>query len=199
MKLCYLSGAQGHWLRAWWGALQQASGPETKIPPELRGLGRGDRARLRRADSMEELETERAANLLVASLLRGEWERHMAKASFEGDPSALLMVAGVLSVVKTDSNDGKSLARKLGVGAKPGEKVAPMNEIRFKRLLQARNLEDFFLLARRAVRLAGEAVDVAVLADDLLAWAYEREFAAGAQRPALTLSFRWAQDYYVKE
>jgi len=195
-KLRYLSEEHGQWLRAWWNALQQESGSEKKIQQEFRGLGHGDRARLRRADSVEELETERAASLLVARLLREEWKNNFAKNRFEADPSALLMVAGVLATVKTDSKDGKSLAWRVGVAAGKGEGNLLMSEMRFKRLLQARGLEDFFLLARRAVQMAGGVVDVGVLADDLLAWVYEQEFSAGVQRPAKSLCFRWAQDYY---
>ena len=70
-----------------------------------------------------------------------------------------------------------------------------MSELRFKRLLKARNLDEFFLAARRAVGLASGTADVAVLADDLLAWAYEHGL-RGAGRPAQSMCFRWAQDYY---
>lgn len=196
MKLRYLSEAHGQWLRGWWTALQQESDAENKIPPELRGLGRGDRSRLRRARSVEELETDRAASLLVTHLLRKEWKNDIAKSRFEADPSALLMVAGVLAAVKTGAKDGKSLAWRVGAATGKSEGNAPMSEMRFKRLLQARSLEDFFLLARRAVQLADGVVDVAVLADDLLAWAYERGSSAGVQRPTKSLCFRWAQDYY---
>jgi CRISPR system Cascade subunit CasB len=196
MKLSYLSEAHGKWLRAWWEALQQKSGPKKKILPELRTLGRADRARLTRANSVEELETERAAVLLVARLLREEWKNKFARNSFKTNPSALLIAAGVLAIVKTDSRDGKSLAWRVGAAAGKGDGSSPMSELRFKRLLQARDLEDFFLLVRRAVQLAAGAVDIAVLADDLLAWVYERELSAGMQRPARSLCFRWAQDYF---
>jgi len=60
-------------------------------------------------------------------------------------------------------------------------------------------LESFFLLVRRAVELAGGSVDVAVLADDLIAWAYERELSAGSQVPAQSMCFRWALDYYTPD
>jgi CRISPR system Cascade subunit CasB len=196
MRLRYLSDAHGQSLRGWWAALQQETNREKRIPPEFQGLGRGDGARLRRAASIEKLETERATGLLVACLLRGEWKNSSAQSRFVTDPSALLMVAGVLAAVKSDAADGKSLAWRVGAASAKREEKVSMSELRFKRLLQARNLEDFFLLARRAVQLAHGTVDVAGLADDLLAWAYEQEFAVAAQRPAKSLCFRWAQDYY---
>jgi CRISPR type I-E-associated protein CasB/Cse2 len=70
-----------------------------------------------------------------------------------------------------------------------------MSELRFKRLLKARSLDEFFTAARRAVALAKGTADVAVLADDILAWAYEHRM-QGEQRPSQSLCFRWAQDYY---
>ena len=191
MRLRYLSEAHGHWLRDWCRALRAEADPVRGFPPELFALGRGDRARLKRAGSIEELETERAANLLVARLLRGEWNNNFARSRFQTDPSALLMVSGVLARVKSDARDGKSLAWRIGAAS-----TKPLHELRFKRLLQAKSLEDFFLQVRRAVQLADGAADLAVLADDLLAWAYEQQSASGSQRPARSLRFRWAQDYY---
>jgi CRISPR system Cascade subunit CasB len=201
MRLRYLSEAHGHWIRNWCGALRQDADPEKGFPQELFSLGRGDRAHLRRAASIEELETERAANLLIVRLLRSEWKNNAARIRFEADPSALLMVSGVLASVKSDAKDGKSLAWRIGAASAAGGDKASLNEMRFKRLLQARNLEEFFLLARRAVQMANGIVDVPMLADDLLAWAFEQQLAAGTQKPAKSLCFRWAQDYYqpVKE
>jgi CRISPR system Cascade subunit CasB len=145
---------------------------------------------------VEELETERAANLLVMHLLREEWKNNLARRRFEAEPGALLMVAGLLAVVKTDTADGRSLAWRVGANSTKGNTDATMSEMRFRRLLQAKSLDEFFLLARRAVQLADSSVDIAVLADDLLAWAYEQGSSAGVQKPTKSLRFRWAQDYY---
>jgi CRISPR system Cascade subunit CasB len=72
-----------------------------------------------------------------------------------------------------------------------------MSELRFKRLLRASDAEDFFRQARRAVQLAGGVADVAVLADDLLAWSIERDQREQAWKPSESLKFRWARDYYL--
>jgi CRISPR system Cascade subunit CasB len=202
MRLRYLSEAHGHWIRDWWGALQPKTSSEKKTSPELFALDRGDRARLKRANSVEELETERAANLLVARLQSGEWKNHLAKNRFDLDARAVLMAAGVLAAVKADKHDGKSLAWHVGAASAEGGENSPMSEMRFKRMLQAKSIEDFFPMARRAVQLANRTskdrgtVDVVVLADDLLAWVYEQTLVNGSQRPANSLCFRWAQDYY---
>ncbi|HTV81619.1 MAG TPA: type I-E CRISPR-associated protein Cse2/CasB [Acidobacteriaceae bacterium] len=194
MRLSYLSEAHARWLRAWWKQLEGDEGAAEPGPSALARLGRGDRARLRRATSVEELETERAAQLLVAGLQGEEWRNSAAQRWFAGDANPVLMTAGVLAAVKEDARDGKSLAWRVGnAAANAGQ--APMSELRFRRLLKARSLDEFFQAARRAVGLAMGTADVAVLADDLLAWAYEHGL-RGAGRPAQSMCFRWAQDYY---
>ena len=70
-----------------------------------------------------------------------------------------------------------------------------MSELRFRRALKARSPEEFFLAARRMLTLAGGVADITVLADDLLAWAFEHH-GRDVSQPARSLSFRWAQDYY---
>ena len=194
MRLRYLSEAHARWLQAWWKHLQPDSGVAEPAPPVLARLGRGDRARLRRAASVEELETERAAQLVVAGLREGEWRNSAAQRWTADDAGPVLMAAGVLAAVKEDARDGKSLAWRVGNAAAIGGLV-PMSELRFKRLLKARSLDEFFQSARRAVGLAMGTADVAVLADDLLAWAYEHSLRE-AGRPAQSMCFRWAQDYY---
>jgi CRISPR system Cascade subunit CasB len=113
------------------------------------------------------------------------------------DAKPLLVVAGVLAAVKQDAHDGHSLVWHMGQSTVGGG-TPPMSELRFRRLLKVRRLEEFFTAARRAVALANSArggADVVILADDLVAWAFERHMRE-AERPAQTMSFRWAQDYY---
>jgi CRISPR type I-E-associated protein CasB/Cse2 len=143
------------------------------------------------------LETERAAQLLVAGLLDEPWRNSAAQCWCAGDERPALLTAGVLAAVKSDTRDGRSLAWHVGHAAGSGG-TPPMSEVRFKRLLKATTLGEFFTAARRAVVLANGArggTDVAVLADDLMAWAFEHS-SGWRDRPAQTMCFRWAQDYY---
>ncbi|MCL2659019.1 MAG: type I-E CRISPR-associated protein Cse2/CasB [Acidobacteriaceae bacterium] len=199
MNLRYLSEDRVEALKLWFDALQLRGGLEEKNPwTGSRGIGHDDRVQLRRARSVEDLERGLAANMLVTHLLRGDWKNNLAKRWFEANPLPLLMIAGVLATVREDTEDGKSLAWRAGRAFAEGNR-APMSEIRFRRLLEEQRLESFFLLVRRAVELAGGNVDVTVLADDLIAWAYEQELPASSQAPAQSMCFRWAQDYYAPD
>jgi len=199
MKLHYLSKYGVETLKAWFDTMQSRHDQERQNSQvEFCGLGPSDRARLLRAQSIEDLETEQAVNLLVMHLLRRDWINNFARRRFDRDPAPLLMIAGVLAAVKKDREDGKSLAWRVGKASAIGGR-APMNEIRFRRLLKEQDLEDFLMLVRRAEQLAGGNVDVVVLADDLIAWAYERELPNNVQAPVQSLCFRWAQDYYTPD
>ncbi len=194
MKLRYLSEAQEHWVRAWWNALQPSDGGHPSGPPELQRLDRADRARLRRAASIEELETERAAQLLAAGLSGTPWKTLVAQHWFDEYAAPVLMTAGVLAAVKDDARDGRSLAWRMGQAATKGG-PPQMSELRFKRLLKARRQDEFFIAVRRAVAQCGGKTDVSVLADDLLAWVFEQH-QRGTERPPQTMAYRWAEDYY---
>jgi CRISPR system Cascade subunit CasB len=193
MRLRYFSEAQGRLVRVWWNQLHPDEGARQQSLPARDGLGRADSAKLRRAASIDDLETERAAQLLMARLLSEPWTNPAVQRWCENDAGPLLAIAGVLAAVKHDARDDRSLVWRLGHAA--GGESPPMSELRFKRLLKSRNLDEFFTATRRAVALAKDMADVAVLADDMLAWAYEHR-PQGEQRPSQSLRFRWAQDYY---
>lgn len=194
MRSSYLSEAQECWVRAWWNALQPADGVHASGPPELQRLDRGDRARLRRAASIEELGTGRASLLLVTGLCGVPWKKPGAERWFNEHPAAVLMTAGAIAAIKEDARDGRSLAWRAGQSMTKGGPPR-LSELRFKRLVKAREQEEFFTAVRRAVAQCGGTVDVALLADDLLAWAFEQH-QRGVERPPQTMAFRWAQDYY---
>jgi CRISPR system Cascade subunit CasB len=194
MRLRYFSEAQGRLVRVWWNQLHPDEGARQQSLPARDGLGRADSAKLRRAASIEDLETERAAQLLMARLLGEPWRNPAVQRWCENDAGPLLAIAGVLAAVKHDARDDRSLVWRLGHAA--GGESPPMSELRFKRLLKSRNLDEFFTAARRAVALAKDTADVAVLADDMLAWAYEQAMGRRVERPVQSLCFRWAQDYY---
>jgi CRISPR system Cascade subunit CasB len=191
------------WLRQWWQALQpQTAAEQEKVPHTLGDLGRGDRAKLQRCTTVDELAQESAANLLAAHLAEGFAHRENWKSRWvEEHYEALFLVAGILSHVKKNPPNqdplvGRSLAWVVGNANIPhGRDRASMSELRFKRLLKSRNDNDFYRQLIHTLRLAGGVADVSVLADDVLAWSMERD------RPDLTpsnsLKFRWARDYYV--
>jgi CRISPR system Cascade subunit CasB len=200
-KYQYLDEALCFWLREWCQALQPQDAANTPVPPVLRHLGRGDRAQLKRCTSIEELETESAANLLVTHLSQDAWVKHPRLKPWlkEHDYGALFLIAGVLTHVKNNSGNGKSLAWRVGNANISKGTPVPMSELRFRRLLRARDIEDFYRQVRRAVQLANGDVDAAVLADDLLAWCYEESLKTRESRPSNSLKFRWARDYYLTE
>lgn len=194
MRLRYLNEAQERVVRAWWTEMQPDDRDRKQSPPARDRLGRADSAKLRRAASIEDLETERAAQLLTARLLDAPWRNQAVQHWCENDAGPLLMLVGVLAAVKHDARDGRSLASRLGHAA--GGESPPMSELRFKRLLKSRSLDEFFTAARRAVALADGKADVVVLADDMLAWAYEQAKERKVDEPVQSLCFRWARDYY---
>lgn len=195
MRLRYFSEAQERVVRAWWNQLQPDDRDRKQSPPARDGLGRADSAKLRRATCIEDLETEHAAQLLTARLLAEPWRNRAAQHWCENNPGPLLAIAGVLAVVRQGDPHGHSLAWRLGQPAAGADRPL-MSELRFKRLLKSRNLDEFFTAARRAVALAKETADVAVLADDMLSWAYEQAKERKIDEPVQSLCFRWARDYY---
>lgn len=192
----YLNEEQRVGLRGWWRALQPRSPESPSLPFEWSDLGRGDRAKLRRCSTIEELELESAANRLAAYLEEdmtrlGDWRSRRIVEHYY----ALFLLAGALVQVKEDPHDGRSLAWRVGnANIAPGQR-ASMSELRFKRLLRSRSNNDFYRQIIRAVQLAGGSADVAVLADDVLAWSLEQD--RTARVPCDSLKFRWARDYYL--
>ncbi|WP_197338291.1 type I-E CRISPR-associated protein Cse2/CasB [Ralstonia solanacearum] len=187
----YLDDAQRKWVRSWWQALQPREGKSTAPAGALALLGRGDRAGLKRCSGMAELLTEGATFQLAERLLSLESAKERAR--FADDYDAVVLVAGVLSHVSQDRANGKSVIAGLG---RSGRDATPkLSEIRFRRLLQGRDLDDFYRQLVRVVQLAERTADVAQLADDALAWCRERSHATVT--PSHGVRFRWARDYYL--
>lgn len=192
MRKPKLNNAQQSWVRDWWRALQPRSDGEAALPGELWAMGRGERAHLRRCSDAEELLAHAATLLLAQRLVAlgdGKGNLPDTARSYE----QLAWVAGVLAVVKDDTRDGKSLAFTLGNAA--GNVRPKMSELRFRSLQRASSVADLFRQWRRAVQLAGAAVDVARLADDLLRW--QAELGQAGARASDGVKFHWACDYYL--
>ena len=137
----------------WWTVLQ----------PSPDGARRGDPAalaRLRRATTP--VEAIGAAPEHVVRLARA---LDMMRC-----PEPAAEVAAVLAHVKTH-DPSRKVAQALGTRS---VKDAPpaMSELRFRRLLQAGTAEERMTAFRRAVRLLGGTVNVADLAESLLAWSH---------------------------
>lgn len=186
-----LNNAQHDWVRKWWRALQPREAGSEALPAALVGMGRGERARLRRCATADELLSEPSALLLADGLIAdGErWPLSKKAVTYE----RLALVAGVLAKVKEDVRDQRSLAWRLGNGS--GGERAAMSELRFKRLQRTEDIDDLFLQWRRAVQLADGRADVAQLADDLLTWLLE--LGQSTSRGSDSVKFRWAYDYYL--
>jgi CRISPR system Cascade subunit CasB len=194
----YLDQGQCFWIRDWWRAMQPATTEDKDLPFALRAFSRADRAKCKRCASLEELELESAPNLLAAHFAEpAQAQETWLQKWLQGHYEALFLLAGVLAHVKEDVQDGQSLALRTGNAKATSDEPPRMSELRFKRLLRATDTEDFFRQARRAIQLAGGVADVAVLADDLLAWSIEQNQRECAWKPSESLKFRWARDYYL--
>lgn len=179
-------------VRTWWKALQPAERSAESDTWQSNGvkvqtrffLDRGDRARLRRCQTIAD-----------AALQSSTWSLGAALGLEESDSEALLLVASVLAHVKEDAMDNRSLAYVLGVEPVVKDGKPRLSELRFQRLMRADGPNDFLQQLRRALGIAGGRADVATLADDLFDWSVERTY---GYRRSSSVKFRWARDYYLK-
>lgn len=132
---------------------------------------RGDRARLRRARTIEDAALEPAFHRLLRRLglsPAGDGEERRAEPA---DLSALAAVAAVAAMAGRDAE--LALGTHLG-RPKPGSSAAPVSEARFRRLLAAGELEHRFDVLRRILPLLGggsdAAADLVELAGVLCDW-----------------------------
>lgn len=110
---------------------------------------RGERARLRRAASL----TDAALTPAFQDLAR---RLRQAGRLPEAPPPWLLrnLAALALSAAALERHDDAALAQSMGRPAEPG-RSAPVSAARFRRLLEAENLEERAQIVRRLLRLAG--------------------------------------------
>lgn len=144
---------------------------------------RGDRARLRRCDSLQQVMMQPAFYWLARSLPRLE--------SYALNGVAL--VAGLLVWVESASNQDLSLI--LG-NPKSGSDMPRFSELRFQRLLASKEPEEFFQSMRRAIVQAGKTADPILLADEILHWEAQQrqpDWYTGARQ----WQYRFAKSYYT--
>ncbi len=187
-----LNEAQQRWVISWWRALQPRGPEDAALPGELSGMGRGERAQLRRCRTADELLAQPSVLMLANRLVSLNGEKGFLPdqaSSYEH----IAWVAGALALVKENVDDDKTLAWRLGYGA--GNDRIKMSELRFKALQRSTTPDDSFNQFCRAVQLAGCKADVACLADDLLSWLDEQGRTTG--NASSSVKFHWAYDYYL--
>jgi CRISPR system Cascade subunit CasB len=166
---------------------------------------RGDRARLRRAESPEDILLTDAFFHFLAKMDQAvpDWSQQMPML-------ASACIAGALSHVKTDkrtlsrihnSKDNTDADRKIASFAEQlatppeGKSKAPMSELRFQQLQKSPTVDDFYRRLIRAIRLLDGNVNVVSLANDIIHWHQEFNQTLG-RHPAKRLAVRWATDYF---
>lgn len=160
-------------LLKWWESLKEKN-------------GRADRARLRRAESPNDV-------FLTQSFFRflqgmpTDW-------SEPGRLPASALVAAVLAHVDAHHED-KSFAKQLASPKKLTDRPR-MSILRFQQLQKSSDPDEFFRRMLKAIRLAESPINIFSLADSILHWMNEYNY--GVSRKAMNrLSVRWATDYYL--
>lgn len=166
---------------------------------------RGDRARLRRAESPEDI-------LLTDAFFHFLEQMNKASPHWSQNKPMLTSasMAGAISHVKTDKqtpsklynskeNDASkktaSFAEQLATPS-DGKSKAPMSELRFQQLQKSPTTDDFYRRIIRAIRLLDGNVNIVSLANDIIHWHREFEYQIDRQ-PAKRLAVRWATDYFT--
>lgn len=150
---------------------------------------RGERARLRRAESPDDvLLTEAFFNFLKEMPEKWSEPKHLP---------ASTLVAAVLAHANTPEKNYQgtdSFAAQLAAPKDGGDKPR-MSELRFQQLQKSHDPTEFFRRLLRAVRMLDRNVNILSLANDILHWMHE--YQRGIDRkPQDRLAFCWANDYY---
>ena len=151
---------------------------------------RGDRARLRRAESPEDILLTDA----FFHFLNKMPEMFPQKLPEDQRLYVSATIAGLLSHVDKD-DPALSFPTQLAIPMK-GKSKAPMSELRFQQLQKSPTIDDFYRRIIRAIRLLGKSVNIASLANDIIHWHQEFEKPIG-RHPAKRLAVRWATDYFT--
>jgi len=159
----------------WWTNLV---GDDEKDP-----LWRGERAELRRAKEVQDVLVTPAYFRLRRDIIEAGVGREESSSETRSDDTQLAAIAGALAQVKRDSvhrNIGKLLAHSSEGGK------APVSGLRFRRLLERKELPDLYPHLLRTLKLVDSEAPVQVLATDLFSWAVDE-----------SIRQRWAEGYYI--
>lgn len=148
---------------------------------------RGDRAKLRRASSPEDIVLTPAFFNFIQKM---DW-----KEQDKFPITDLAMVASVMARVKKLAKDNASFAASLAKPRTKGGSKEAMSELRFQQLQKSRTEDEFFTRICRAVALLDGTVNVVSLADNILHWLAEKRDSP-ASKPEKRIAFCWASDYY---
>lgn len=152
---------------------------------------RGDRARLRRAESPEDILLTSA----FFNFLQKMPETFLKNYSDERRFGILATIAGLVSHIEIP-DDSASFATQLATPPK-GKNKPPMSELRFQQLQKSPTIDDFYRRMIRAIRLLGKSVNVSSLANDIIHWYDEFKANTDYRNPQNRLAVRWATDYFT--
>lgn len=155
-----------------------------------RGGNRGDRARLRRAETPEDILLTEA----FFRFLRLMPDGFPQKVPSEQRLPVAAAIAGLLAHVEVNDPSG-SFAKQLATPM-PNKSKAPMSELRFQQLQKSPTVEDFYRRMLRAIRLLGKSANVLSLSNDIIHWHKEFQQPLG-RYPAKRLAVRWANEYFT--
>ena len=125
---------------------------------------RGERAALRRADSL----TEVMLSPIYMRLLRTLRGSGYAISDHNLPLSKIAAIVGLAARVKTQADAG--LAVRMGT-PKPGDRKPALSELRLRRILACDDIEELYTLLRRALALLGDQANLADLAATIWNWA----------------------------
>jgi len=145
----------GRVLDAWWHEVTQERD---------KGSARAARALLRRAHDITAVTLTQPYQQLFQRLRDAGWDDRFATSN-----DALAAVVGLLVHVETDA--GQTSFAEAMSQCPAGSTKPYVSEARFRRLLEAPDIDALFTGLRRALPLMGAGAPVLVLADDVLAWA----------------------------
>lgn len=145
----------GRVLHVWWREITQERD---------KGSARAARATLRRAHDITAVTLTQPYQQLFQRLRDAGWDDR-----FPVSNDALAAVAGLLVQVETDAAH-TSLAEAMSQ-CPAGSTKPYVSEARFRRLLEAPDIDTLFSGLRRALPLMNAGAPVIVLAEDLLSWA----------------------------
>lgn len=147
-------------LHRWWHEVTQERD---------KGSARAARAILRRAHDITAVTLTQPYQHLFQRMRDVQWNEQ----GYANSNDALAMVAGLLVHVETDSNV-RTLAQAMSECA-PDSARPYVSEARFKRLLEASDLDTLFTGLRRTLPLMSGGAPVLPLANDVLQWAWPEQ------------------------
>ncbi len=169
---CYVFNDANDWgaLRQWWAWLDE---------------NRGERAKLRRCETPEDVLLQSGFHQLCKKLPK--WE--------ESDLIALAAVAGLLShLAYVPEVSDVDFSRQLGRPKDGGDRAA-MSELRFQQLMASEGIDEFYSRLRRAIQLLKRNGNIISIADGVFHWSREQRSIYKPQ-PSQRFKYAWSKAYF---